>query len=424
MSEATVYVVGSEPKDESKKNIKKIFDLNVIKDFKMYTKSDILNEQKVSDAMTDGEEKKYAVIRIIGEFFKDKKSGSIDEEMVLNFRQLMGGTKIDPEAQILVIIPGISDDVIKDIKKYQKMGLFYNKKNYQFKNKNYYEFSLKYDQKKHDKLEPNAWYDYSERLNLFKLRKIATEQKTKLEKISDLIKDRTGKLNNQIAEFVRLAVLLKEKQIKNGKELKNKIELQRQKVQLAYKKLKNENILKNTRLNDVVSRLEEAQNIIEVSDEERKNIEKQLETALKEHEENLTKLNEEDITSYLKLEDGFFDNDAIFYLNEISQKDDDTFNYNMEELDKLYVEDDLDIELINPEVVFVKENENEKKYQGATIGYNYKFKIEGDTSQTKRTTYCTQSTRMMHFSLSLKDPKTWALIFSFRILMEVIAYQL
>ena len=128
-----------------------------------------------------------------------------------------------------------------------------------------------------------------------------------------------------------------------------------------------------------------------MSDEERKNIEKQLETALKEHEENLTKLNEEDITSYLKLEDGFFDNDAIFYLNEISQKDDDTFNYNMEELDKLYVEDDLDIELINPEVVFVKENENEKNIKAPQSVTITSLKLRVIHHKPKRTTYCTQS---------------------------------
>ena len=95
--------------------------------------------------------------------------------------------------------------------------------------------------------------------------------------------------------------------------MKKQIELKKQKVQLAYNELKNENNLKNTKLNDVESRLEEAENIIEVSDEERKIIEKQLETALKEHEENLTKLKEEDITSYLNLEDGFFDSDMYSF---------------------------------------------------------------------------------------------------------------
>ena len=385
MSGATVYCINFDPYGQTtKNNFKTWFQLDKIKEFKSFLKKDILNEKKVSDAMRDGEKKKYAVIWYVNLFYTNENDGPINEEMVLNFRQLMGGTKIDGETQVLVRIEGKPEQVIQNIGEYQKMGLFYNKKSYQFKDKNYYEFSLKYDQKKHDKLEPNAWYDYSERLNLFRLRKIATEQKTKLEKISDLLKDRTEKLNKRIGEFVRLAEKIKDKQIKNGDELKKQIELKKQKVQLAYNELKNENNLKNTKLNDVESRLEEAENIIEVSDEERKIIEKQLETALKEHEENLTKLKEEDITSYLNLEDGFFDSDMYYYLNEISQNDDDTFNYNMEELDNLTVEDDLDIELINPEEVFVKENENGNINQGATIGYNYKFKIKGDTSQTKK----------------------------------------
>ena len=63
MSGATVYCINFDPYGQTtKNNFKTWFQLDKIKEFKSFLKKDILNEKKVSEAMKDGEKKKYAVI--------------------------------------------------------------------------------------------------------------------------------------------------------------------------------------------------------------------------------------------------------------------------------------------------------------------------------------------------------------------------
>ena len=118
MSGATVYCINFDPYGQTtKNNFKTWFQLDKIKEFKSFLKKDILNEKKVSDAMRDGEKKKYAVIWYVNLFYTNENDGPINEEMVLNFRQLMGGTKIDGETQVLVGNPNKSSKTLGNIKR-------------------------------------------------------------------------------------------------------------------------------------------------------------------------------------------------------------------------------------------------------------------------------------------------------------------
>ena len=304
----------------------------------------------------DGNTKrKLAILDTLNLFFNP----NVNEENVYYFRE-----KMDINDATVYI----KDDLTEEIKSNLQKGGFYTTNNEITEGYQSYNLKNKTDQEQ----SPEAWVDYSARLNLIKLKKFTTENDNFLGSLSERLKNYSNDINKKQDVLQNLKERAGDINTLNNEKIKKSITKKTKELKNQYTKLQNLTKTQETSLKDINDELEKTKNLLMDVETEKNAIEEQLEGVTRNAEQNQFRsiYQELDLAMDKSLE---FQKEAIYNYDQSLYDQENFYNTTENAIQNITITDVGTLTLMGTTGL----NLNEKN---KTIGYSLEFTISDELS--------------------------------------------